>query len=113
MDNGLPCPRESLIVECDVSLSLRYLQFSRSLSLLLGCRHPRLLRLSLERRGNRFEGVRERVVVVFAVLDNEELVVLAVVGELVEVDLLLLGEGELVVDRRVHGAFPEELFVDV
>ena len=44
---------------------------------------------------------------------NEELFIIAIVCELVEVCLLLLGESEFVVDGRIDGALPEELLVYV
>jgi hypothetical protein len=44
---------------------------------------------------------------------KQELVVISVVSKLVEVCLVLLGQGEVVVHRRIDGALTEELFVNV
>ena len=47
------------------------------------------------------------------VIIKQELVVISVVSKLVEVCLVLLGQSELVVHRRIDGALTEELFVNV
>ena len=47
------------------------------------------------------------------VIIKQELVVISVVSKLVEVCLVLLGQGELVVHGRIDGALTEELFVNV
>lgn len=47
------------------------------------------------------------------VVIKQELVVISVVSKLVEVCLVLLGQGELVVHRRIDGALTEELFINV
>lgn len=50
------------------------------------------------------------VVVIF---DELEVVIVAAVGELLEVDFLLLREGQLIVYRRVNWLFSQKLFVNV
>jgi hypothetical protein len=47
------------------------------------------------------------------VVIKQELVVITIVSKLVEVCLVLLGQSELVVHRRIDGALTEELFVNV